>query len=48
MHQWLVEAECDLLQGYYFGKPMPLEELGVWYKSHKTRWGESTATALTK
>ncbi|MDK9764010.1 EAL domain-containing protein [Vibrio sp. D420a] len=48
MHQWLVEAECDLLQGYYFGKPMPLEELGVWYKSHQARWGASTEKALAK
>jgi len=48
MHQWLVEAECDLLQGYYFGKPMPLEELGIWYKSHQDRWSASPQKALTK
>lgn len=48
MHQWLVEAECDLVQGYYFGKPMPLEDLGVWYKSHQAQWGASTEQALAK
>lgn len=35
MHQWLQEAQCDMLQGYYFGKPMPLEELSEWYRQHK-------------
>lgn len=48
MHQWLLEAECDLLQGYYFGKPMPLEELGVWYKSHQARFTASTPKAITE
>lgn len=35
MHQWLQEAQCDMLQGYYFGKPMPLEELSDWYRQHQ-------------
>ncbi|MCG9558010.1 bifunctional diguanylate cyclase/phosphodiesterase [Vibrio kanaloae] len=35
MHQWLQEAQCDMLQGYYFGKPMPLEELHEWYRQHQ-------------
>ncbi|MFS1441142.1 EAL domain-containing protein [Vibrio sp. 10N.286.46.E10] len=35
MHQWLQDAQCDMLQGYYFGKPMPLEELSDWYQQHQ-------------
>ncbi|MBB3595050.1 diguanylate cyclase (GGDEF)-like protein [Rhizobium sp. BK529] len=26
---WLKKAKCDRLQGYFLGKPMPAEELGV-------------------
>jgi EAL domain-containing protein (putative c-di-GMP-specific phosphodiesterase class I) len=35
MHHWLRDAQCDMLQGYYFGKPMPLEELNEWYRQHQ-------------
>ncbi len=35
MHHWLQDAQCDMLQGYYFGKPMPLEELNEWYRLHQ-------------
>ena len=26
---FLAEKECDLIQGYYFAKPMPVEEFEV-------------------
>ncbi|WKY58543.1 EAL domain-containing protein [Vibrio sp. SNU_ST1] len=40
MHQWLQDAQCDMLQGYYFGKPMPLEELTEWYRQHQINFVE--------
>ncbi|MDN3614157.1 putative bifunctional diguanylate cyclase/phosphodiesterase [Vibrio gallaecicus] len=30
MYQWLANYQCDFMQGYYFGKPMPIEELKYW------------------
>ena len=48
MHQWLLEAECDLLQGYYFGKPMRLEELGAWYKHHQVQYTALSPQPLTE
>lgn len=38
MHQWLQDAHCDMLQGFYFGKPMPLNELSDWYHEHQQRF----------
>ena len=38
MHQWLQDAHCDMLQGFYFGKPMPLNELSDWYQEHQQRF----------
>jgi len=32
--QILLDARCDLLQGYLFGKPMRLDELAHWYRTH--------------
>ena len=40
MHQWLQEAQCDMLQGYYFGKPMPLEDLSDWYREHQLQFNQ--------
>ncbi|WP_394249048.1 EAL domain-containing protein [Vibrio profundi] len=31
MYQWLANYQCDFMQGYYFGKPMNLDELSPWY-----------------
>ncbi len=30
---FLTEQECDLIQGYYYAKPMPLEEFEKNYKN---------------
>jgi len=38
MHQWLQDAHCDMLQGFYFGKPMPLNELSDWYQEHQQQF----------
>lgn len=40
MHKWLQDAQCDMLQGYYFGKPMPLQELNEWYRAHQLRFNQ--------
>ncbi|NVN84435.1 EAL domain-containing protein [Vibrio sp. Scap24] len=40
MHKWLQDAQCDMLQGYYFGKPMPLQDLNKWYRSHQLRFNQ--------
>ncbi len=40
MHKWLQDAQCDMLQGYYFGKPMPLQELNEWYRTHQLRFNQ--------
>jgi diguanylate cyclase (GGDEF)-like protein len=29
-NQWLAELGCDLVQGYYFGRPMPAEAIAHW------------------
>jgi EAL domain-containing protein (putative c-di-GMP-specific phosphodiesterase class I) len=34
---WLNEAGCELAQGYFIGKPMPLEEMARWKAEWKTR-----------
>ncbi|RTZ18204.1 EAL domain-containing protein [Vibrio aquaticus] len=33
MQQWLTGYHCDLLQGYFYAKPMPLKELKQWNQS---------------
>ncbi|WP_390904532.1 putative bifunctional diguanylate cyclase/phosphodiesterase [Vibrio pomeroyi] len=40
MHKWLQDAQCDMLQGYYFGQPMPLQELNEWYRAHQLRFNQ--------
>ncbi len=37
MHLWLQQAQCDMLQGYYFGKPMPLEDLSTWHQQYQLK-----------
>ncbi len=31
---WLKAQGCDIVQGYYFGKPMPLQEFMAWLGEH--------------
>lgn len=33
--QWLKEAQCDLIQGYYYAKPMPIDELILFTQMRK-------------
>ncbi len=35
MHQWLNEANCDLMQGFHFGKPMTIEQLESWQQARQ-------------
>ncbi|WP_241033855.1 putative bifunctional diguanylate cyclase/phosphodiesterase [Vibrio maerlii] len=35
MHQWLTKANCDYMQGFYFGQPMSISELNSWYKNRQ-------------
>ncbi|MDQ6858421.1 MAG: EAL domain-containing protein, partial [Chloroflexota bacterium] len=37
----LRELGCDNAQGYYIGRPMPLDELGQWLQT--SMWGAPTA-----
>ena len=32
----LLNLECDYLQGYYFGRPMPIAQVAEWAQK---RWG---------
>ena len=32
--EWLKARECDIVQGYYFARPMPLETFITWLKEH--------------
>jgi EAL domain-containing protein (putative c-di-GMP-specific phosphodiesterase class I) len=32
----LLELGCDEAQGYFYGRPMPAEELMEWLKNRKT------------
>lgn len=47
MHKWLQDAQCDMLQGYYFGKPMPLQELNEWYRAHQLRFNQQQEESNT-
>lgn len=31
----LKEADCDMIQGYFYGKPMPLSEFILWYEKNR-------------
>lgn len=31
----LKEAECDMVQGYFYGRPMPVSEFIQWYEANK-------------
>lgn len=33
--QHLREAGCDMVQGYFYGKPMPLSEFILWYEKNR-------------
>jgi EAL domain-containing protein (putative c-di-GMP-specific phosphodiesterase class I) len=35
--RWLSQAGCELAQGYFIGKPMPLEKMAVWKAEWETR-----------
>ena len=41
-HQ-LARLGCDLAQGYYMGRPMPVEALEVWLATPPSAWPWSTA-----
>lgn len=32
MHNWLMEHHCDFMQGYYYAKPMALQDLIEWHE----------------
>ena len=34
---FLTEQECDLIQGYFFAKPMPAEEFAQKYRDDEKR-----------
>lgn len=33
--RYLKEADCDMIQGYFYGKPMPLSEFILWYEKNR-------------
>ncbi len=33
MYQWLSENQCDLMQGYFLGEPMSIDQLSEWWES---------------
>ncbi|MGF1764563.1 EAL domain-containing protein [Aliivibrio kagoshimensis] len=37
MSRWLSDFQCDLLQGYYYGKPMALNEIPQWLSDYERR-----------
>ena len=43
--QWLSESGCDELQGYFFSKPLPLDELLVFIAEYKSFAGELAEAA---
>jgi len=45
--EFLRERQCDLLQGYYFSRPVPPQELALRLKSISPLSGESSAGSLT-
>ena len=32
--EWLIENGCDILQGYYYSKPLPVEKFATWAKNY--------------
>lgn len=37
-HRFLVDAGCPVAQGYYYGRPMPAEQLEAWLLGDGQRW----------
>ena len=33
--QWFIDRKCDFIQGFYFSKPLPFDELMAFLESHK-------------
>lgn len=42
--QWLREAGCDIMQGYYFAQPMEPAKFDAWLRSYQpdTQWSDKT------
>ena len=45
---WLKMADCDLVQGFYYAKPMSIEEFRVFMKEFNARSSVTQETELER